>query len=206
MNKSTPAKPGRPPQNLAQDASSSIVDAACIHFSQHGVKGTTNRQIAEEAKVTAAMVHYYFKTKSALHLGVLQAAFTPLLDSLTGVTSLEEWVTTFHAHLVERPWLPHLMIREVLSTSGQLRPLFMKNFAPHIFGSIKAMVAREAAIRKVDASFDLERHIVLLMGMLVYPFMTMEIAHSLTGRKFDKAMFDGFRDDAFRLFCKGISN
>lgn len=205
MNRSKSAKPGRPPQKLAQDASSSIIQAACIHFAQHGVKGTSNRQIAEEANVTAPMVHYYFKNKSALHLGVLESAFAPLLTSLTGVITLEQWVTNFHAHLVEHPWLPHLMIREVLPAGGQLRPLFMKHFAPHIFGSIKAMVTREAAIRKVGPDFDLERHIILLMGMLVYPFMSMEIAHYLTGRKFDKAMFEGFRDDAFKLFCKGIS-
>ncbi len=151
------------------------------------------------------MVHYYFKNKDALHLGVLEFAFAPLLTTLTGITTLESWVINFHQHLTERPWLPHLMIREVLPLNGQLRPLFIKHFAPQIFGSIKAMVAKEAELRKVPQGFDIERHIVLLMGMLVYPFMSMEIAQDLTGRKFDAPMFTGFRDDALRLFCQGIA-
>src|SRR5688500_17841922 len=201
----TKTKPGRPPQQLAQDASNSIVHAASLQFAQQGVKGTTQRQIAEEAKVTAAMVHYYFKNKEALYLGVLQSAFAPLLSALASVTTLEGWVCAFHAHLAERLWLPHLMIREVLPANGHLRPLFLKHFAPHIFGSIKAMVIKEVALKKVRHDFDLERHIVLLMGMLVYPFMSVGIAQYLTGRKYDKAMFTGFRDDALKLFCKGVT-
>jgi AcrR family transcriptional regulator len=199
------AKPGRPPLQDAADASNSIIESACLQFARHGVNGTTNRRIAEDAKVTPAMVHYYFKNKEALYLGVLNSAFTPLLQALSGAQTLEGWVISFHAHLVERPWLPHLMIREVLPPNGQLRPFFLKDYAPHIFGSVKALVAKEASRRKVRTSFDLERHVVLLMSMLVYPFLGMEIAHYLTGRKFDKRMFIGFRDDALSLFCNGIS-
>lgn len=199
------AKPGRPRLQQASDGSSRIIESACLQFARRGISGTTNRQIADDAKVTSAMVHYYFKSKDDLHLGVLNAAFAPLLRTLSEVTTLENWVANFHAHLVERPWLPHLMIREVLPSNGQLRPFFVKNFAPHIFGSIKKLVAQEAARRKVRKNFDLERHVVLLMSMLVYPFLGMEIVQGVTGRKFDKKMFIGFRDDALALFCKGIT-
>jgi hypothetical protein len=67
------------------------------------------------------------------------------------------------------------------------------------------MVAKEATRNKVRQDFDLERHIVLLMGMLVYPFMSIGIAQYLIGRKYDKAMLTGFRDDALKLFLKGIT-
>jgi hypothetical protein len=128
-----------------------------------------------------------------------------LLQALSGAQTLESWVISFHSHLIERPWMPHLMMREVLTPTGQLRAAFLKNYAPYIFGSIKTLVAKEAARKKVRASFDLERHVVLLMSMLVYPFLGMDIAHHVTGRKFDRKMFIGFRDDALTLFCKGIT-
>jgi hypothetical protein len=41
----------------------------------------------------------HFKNKGALHLGVVQSAFSPLLDSLAGGTTLENRVITFHPHL-----------------------------------------------------------------------------------------------------------
>lgn len=199
------ARPGRPALESSQDACENIVNSACLHFARHGIKGSSNRQIAEDAKVTAAMVHYYFKRKDALHLAVLHTTFDPLVAALAAVDSLEDWVRAFHAHLFARPWLPHLMIREVLPQNGQLRALFLKHFAPQLFGFVRGMVAKEAKSLKAPKQLDVDRHVVLLMGMLVYPFLGLEIAQDVTGRKFDKRMLEGFRDDALALFRHGIA-
>ena len=67
------------------------------------------------------------------------------------------------------------------------------------------MVKKAAQQTDARSGLDLDRHAVLLMGMLVYPFMGMEIAQNLTGRKFDKRMLEGFRDDALDLFLHGIT-
>lgn len=200
-----PTRPGRPALQNAQYASTDIVNAACLFFARQGIRGTSNRQIAEAAKVTPALVHYYFKKKENLHRAVLDAAFTPLLAGLRDISTLEEWVSHFHEHLATHPWMPHLIIREVLPPNGELRPFFLKQHAPHIYGSIKAMVTQEAQRRKVRPDFDLDRHVVLLMGMLVYPFLGLEIAQNVTGRKFDRKMMDGFRADALALFVKGMA-
>ncbi|MEY4642138.1 MAG: hypothetical protein RLZZ227_2132 [Pseudomonadota bacterium] len=199
------ARPGRPALQNAQDACENIVRSACLHFAQHGIKGSSNRQIAADAKVTAAMVHYYFKRKDDLHLAVLHSTFDPLVSAVAAATELEDWVMAFHAHVSARLWMPHLMIREVLAQNGQLRALFMKHFAPKLFGSIRELVEQEVKTRKASKQLDVDRHVVLLMGMLVYPFLGLEIAQNLTGRKFDRKMLDGFRDDALRLFRRGIA-
>src|SRR5690606_28828165 len=185
------ARPGRPALQNAQDACENIVNSACLHFARHGIKGSSNRQIASDAKVTAAMVHYYFKRKDDLHLAVLHAAFDPLAAALGDVTNLEDWVFAFHAHLSARPWLPHMMIREVLTPNGGLRALFLKHFAPRLFGFVRGLVAQETQQRKPRRRIDVDRHVVLLMGMLVYPFIGLEIAQDLTGRKFDRKMLEG---------------
>ncbi len=198
------ARPGRPAQDKAQDACESIVDSACLHFAQQGIKGSSNREIAAHAKVTAAMVHYYFKRKEQLHEAVLHKMFDPLLEAVKEVATLEEWVHAFHAHLATRPWLPHLMIREVLTHNGGLRALFLRSFAPPLFGSIKHMVSEEIKGAHTARTLDIDRHVVLLMGMLVYPFLALGLAQNITGRKFDNTMFEGFRDDALALFRNGI--
>jgi AcrR family transcriptional regulator len=205
INKPMSTRPGRPALDKAQDASARIVRSACLQFARHGIKGSSNRLIAEEAQVTAALVHYYFRRREDLHLAVLQAAFAPLLEKLPQIASLADWVAQFHAHLLARPWLPHLMIREVLSQSGGLRVLFLQHFAPPLFGALRAHVGAELRGRnnKVRPGFDIDRHAVLLMGMLVYPFLGLEIAQDVTGRKFDRKMLEGFRDDALRLFLSG---
>jgi TetR/AcrR family transcriptional regulator len=204
-NLKTKARPGRPAQKQAFDAKAAIVEAACVHFARHGIKGSSNKLIAAQAGVTAAMIHYYFRNKQALHKAVLEQGFDDLTAQLPAIKSLEQWVHSFHAHLRARPWLPHLMIREVLAASGLLRPLFLKQFAPQIFSFIRQLMVQTAKARKVRASFDIDRHVVLLMGMLVYPFMSLDIVQNLTGRAYDQKMLDGFRDDALKLFLTGLS-
>jgi AcrR family transcriptional regulator len=57
---------GRPRKQLAQDTRERILDAAEEHFSQHGFYGVTIREVAREARVDTALLHYYFGTKRGL--------------------------------------------------------------------------------------------------------------------------------------------
>ncbi len=64
-----PAKRGRPPKTVAgggADTRELILDAAEDLFSKHGFYGVTIREVAREAGVDTALVHYYFGAKRAL--------------------------------------------------------------------------------------------------------------------------------------------
>ncbi len=64
-----PARRGRPPKALSgggADTRELILDAAEDLFSKHGFYGVTIREVAREAGVDTALVHYYFGTKRAL--------------------------------------------------------------------------------------------------------------------------------------------
>ena len=201
----TKARPGRPVLQQAANARDAIVTAACLHFSHHGIKGSSNRLIAAEAGVTAAMIHYYFPKRPDLYQAVLAAGFSALLEQMAAIDSLETWSRTFHTHLRTTPWLPHLMIREVLNPSGQLRSRFLKHFAPKIFGHLRVLVGDTAKTNKLPKSFDVDRHVVLLMGLLVYPFLSLDLAQALTGKTFDTRMLEGFRDDAMHMFMHALA-
>ena len=66
----TPARRGRPPKVKAEaaggDTRESILDAAEDLFSKHGFYGVTIREVAREAGVDTALVHYYFGAKRGL--------------------------------------------------------------------------------------------------------------------------------------------
>ena len=77
VSASTPAAParrGRPPKVKAQsvggDTRESILDAAEDLFSKHGFYGVTIREVAREAGVDTALVHYYFGAKRGLFVAV----------------------------------------------------------------------------------------------------------------------------------------
>ena len=61
------ARRGRPVKDdAAPDMRERILDAAEDHFSRHGFWGVTIREVAQEAKVDTALLHYYFDTKQGL--------------------------------------------------------------------------------------------------------------------------------------------
>jgi AcrR family transcriptional regulator len=64
MKKKRRSGPGRPVgESFARDR---ILNAAEATFAEHGYTGTSFRQIVERAKVTQALVTYYFGSKEAL--------------------------------------------------------------------------------------------------------------------------------------------
>src|SRR4029453_6922461 len=67
------ARRGRPLKNDATpDMRERILDAAEDHFSRHGFWGVTIREVAQDAKVDTALLHYYFDTKR----GMFDAVFS----------------------------------------------------------------------------------------------------------------------------------
>lgn len=66
----SPARRGRPPkvrtEGVGGDTRESILDAAEDLFSKHGFYGVTIREVAREAGVDTALVHYYFGAKRDL--------------------------------------------------------------------------------------------------------------------------------------------
>lgn len=64
---------GRPRKAaIAKHASASILDAAEDLFSKHGFYGTTIREVARQAQVDTALLHYYFGNKRGLFDAVFQ--------------------------------------------------------------------------------------------------------------------------------------
>ena len=81
------ARRGRPPKAKAEaagDTRESILDAAEDLFSKHGFYGVTIREVAREAGVDTALVHYYFGSKRALFDAVFCAG--PRSGTATGST------------------------------------------------------------------------------------------------------------------------
>lgn len=197
-------QPGRPAGSRNTDTQDRIIRCACELFARHGIKGTSNQMLAGKARVTPAMIHYYFKRREDLYKAIMEHAFSFARDELMQAQSLEQWVSIFHEHLIRNPWIPHLMIREVIPHGGKLQPYFLNHIGPSIFASIREQMISEAWSKNLGKDFDLERHIVLLMGMLVYPFIGREIVEKITATKFNDGIMVKFREDALSLFEAGV--
>src|SRR5215207_7005135 len=91
-----------------------ILNAARTVFIRNGTAGARMQEIAAEAGVNQALLHYYFRSKDQLSAAVFgqmaSRLFPALLQVLSNTTSLdakiEEIVTIYHENLTRNPFLP----------------------------------------------------------------------------------------------------
>ncbi|MBS0570503.1 MAG: TetR family transcriptional regulator, partial [Proteobacteria bacterium] len=130
-------KPGRPRADVA-DLRARLLDVAIETFAARGIAATTLRGIAAAAKVTPALLHYYFHNKRKLVDTVLAeriepfvaVSVAPLLAPLPSPrATLYRFLEAHMRNLAANPWMPRLMAREVLSEGGRLREHMQKNFS-----------------------------------------------------------------------------
>ena len=69
--------PGRPVADTL-DQREGVLDAALACFVAHGIAGTSLREIAKQAGVTPALLHYYFGDKAQLLAAVVEARVLPV--------------------------------------------------------------------------------------------------------------------------------
>jgi TetR/AcrR family transcriptional regulator len=172
-NKSTPV----PPPVEDRETRERILDAAHAVFLRKGTASSRTQEIADQAAVNKALVHYYFGTKAALADAVFERELATLAPLMFGILadekrSIEEKVREivrvqidFHS---SRPYLAGYMISEMHADPARVAAIIAKRGHPprdvlrrQIREGIKA-----GTLRPISA----EQFIVNLMGLLIFPF------------------------------------
>src|SRR5690348_6233429 len=79
-----PRAQGRPLASAPGASRGALLDAAAELFGRQGIAATSMTQIAAQAGVTAAMVHYHFKGREALLDALVEERIQPLLAFVWG--------------------------------------------------------------------------------------------------------------------------
>lgn len=79
---------GRPEDRQAQ-----LLEIAGRLFAQRGFKGTSLRDIADEAQITKAALYYHFPNKEAMYDRIVLHGLEILLDSVMNATAREQTAT-----------------------------------------------------------------------------------------------------------------
>ncbi len=90
---------GRPKGASSELTTARILAAARTCFSRSGYAATTNKQIAEEAGVTAASIYLYFASKTALYIATVRDAYDELLPHYQAATEAKSLPAAFAAVL-----------------------------------------------------------------------------------------------------------
>ena len=107
-----------------------ILDVAEALFAQHGFSGTSMREIAAQAGLTAASLYNHFDGKDDLYSAVLQRGIRPLIDLMRrladsegGEAATDALIRAVMEHLARRPHLPRLIYHEAIAGGSHIARL-----------------------------------------------------------------------------------
>ncbi|MCD9032284.1 TetR/AcrR family transcriptional regulator [Luteimonas sp. Y-2-2-4F] len=202
--------PGRPGGDA--DRRSLALDAALACYVRRGIAATTLRDIAGEAGVTPALLHYYFHDAAGLRDAViaerLMPVFVEVRETLLGMDDaglgevLAAFVDRICALVARHAWLPALWIREVVSEGGSLRDLLVTRLAPEIAAVMAARFAAEQAAGRLNPALDPRLLMVSLVGLTLFPAAGTPIWRALFDA--DDLGIEDIRRHALALLERGL--
>ena len=153
-----------------------IYAAARRIFILKGMEGTRMQEIADEAGMNKALLHYYFRSKENLFKAVFKDIFTRFFIKVRGTlfsaAPLKEKLIVFIDNYIDligaNPYVPQFIINEINRDPQVLKTLmFESGIEPQRILEIFTGASESDKLPDLDP-----RHIVVsLLGMLIFPFV-----------------------------------
>lgn len=173
-------------------------------FVRRGTAGARMQDIAAEANVNQALLHYYFRNKERLSDAVFQRAAGQLLprviDIMASDRPLEDKVARVVEleldHLLRAPYLPGYIISELHHHPERVRHLLTavtgmlpEEVRPKVFTGLRQQLedgAREGRLKPMAP----DQFIVNLFSLCIFPFAARPMLMALLG--LDQQGFERF--------------
>jgi TetR/AcrR family transcriptional regulator len=181
-----------------------ILDAAHAVFVRRGTAGARMQEIAAEAGVNQALLHYYFRSKDRLSKAAFERAAAQFMPAVIRVLAsdfaLEDKVARIIDleldHLARAPYLPGYIISEVAHHPERARQLIAAvtgrapdEVGPHVVATLRKQI--EARVRRgTMRPIAPDQFIVNLMSLCVFPFAARPMIQAMLG--LDQREFDQF--------------
>ncbi len=214
------SRPGRPPRTAAStapgDARRRLLEAAAQRFAAQGFAATSLRQVADDAGVTPAMVAYYFRDKAGLMEAVLIEGLELILVRLrevmepapqargSGRPLLTRFVGAYVGALNDHPWIPRIVVQEVISRDTPLRDVFVERFAREALALLAPRVAGEVEAGRLRRDLDPRLTVISVIGMCVFPYIAEPLLGRLLGLELDDEFAAAFVPHTVGLLRHGL--
>jgi AcrR family transcriptional regulator len=183
-----------------------ILEAARTVFLHRGTDGARMQEIAKEAGVNQALLHYYFRSKERLSTAVLQQVasriFPALVQTLGADISLDEKVerlmTIYLDTLSSNLFVPGYLISELHHGPDRVRELLTgvmgtdpSNLGPMVLKQLEKQInerVQEGTMRPIKP----QQFVMNLISLCVFPFAARPMMSIVFGM--DDAAFMRFID------------
>lgn len=193
------------------DTEARILEAALRVFVRRGTAGARLQEIAAEAGVTQALVHYYFESKDALAERIFFDVARRMTAAVVGgpapagealETLIERFVVVYIDSVRQAPFIPGFLLAE-----AQQHPDRLDRLVDAAIGTVPSAVATRMLAhveqemgRRIAAGtlrpMTPRQLLVNVMALAVVPFVAMPILRVVFGM--DEEQFSAFLDERRR--------
>lgn len=154
-----------------------ILETAKRIFAQKGFAGARMQEIADEAGINKALLHYYYRSKEKLFEQVFNDAFERIVRPLVAFladdselfSKIRNICTLYHKVLLEYPFIPNFVINEINIDPDRLIKLFETEGI--VLGMEKFINQIEEAIAEGKIRLISPRELLLnILSMCIFPF------------------------------------
>ncbi len=167
-------------KTLNSSTEEKIYEAARRVFVSKGMEGARMQEIADEAGMNKALLHYYYRSKENLFKAVFKDIFTKffrkigtaLLSEATVKEKLMLFIDEYVDLIQSNPYVPQFIINEINRDPLMLKSLmFESGIEPQKILFMFDKQANGETLKKIDP-----RHLVVsIIGMLVFPIVARPI-------------------------------
>jgi len=163
-----------------------ILNAAKRIFQHKGMAGARMQEIADEAGINKAMLHYYYRSKQLLFEAVFKSAFSLLAPQLNKIINadttlfdkIENFTSSYISFVIKHPYIPNFVIQELNRNSEFAENLVADKNFPNIEKfkkQVKDAIA-EGLIRPISP----EQLFINIMALNIFPFIGAPLLKGLT--------------------------
>jgi AcrR family transcriptional regulator len=178
-------KEDRNPETKMHSTEKDILEAAKRVFQIKGMYGARMQEIADEAGINKAMLHYYFRSKDKLFDAVFQVAaknFFSKIRELINVDKpllekIEYFVENYVELLLQNSFIPAFIITEVHQNPDRIKNVFLEsgvNTEMIFINDIKSAISL-GIIHPVDP----KQLIINIIGLCVFPVAAKPIIKTM---------------------------
>jgi AcrR family transcriptional regulator len=183
-----------------------ILDAAKMVFVRRGTAGARMQDIAEEAGVNQALLHYYFRSKEKLSEAVFRDTAGRMFPALIQIVGSDKSLTekidlivdTYLTQMTQTPFLPGYILSELHHHPERMHQLLgqiaggeLTTLTRPALDKLEKQITSEARagrIRRMNAA----QFFVNLVSLCIFPFAARPMINAALG----------FNDDDFAKFIE----
>jgi len=180
-----------------------ILKVARKIFLEKGFAATRMQNIATEADINKAMLHYYFRSKQKLFERIFRDAISEIAPGIFSIMrgdlpleqKVQQLVAFYSKLLAENPQLPGFVIHEIQQDQGGFLRLAVKDnpLQPaNVINMFMNKLDKELNADETKPYIDPKQFFISLIGLTVFPFIAKPIMMAIFG----------LDEDAFQQFIK----